>query len=537
MLDIRIDGVTIIDGTGAPRYMGSVGVRGDRIVAEPGDEPARCVIDGRGKLLTPGFIDAHSHGDEVLGLDFGRLCKVSQGITTEIAGQCGESMAPVFPEGRAAVTDLLRTVVPVFPESFDTFTDYAAYMAWAERQKKSVNIKSYVGHSVIRAGVMGYEPRLPSPGELERMKGLVRNAMENGAMGLSSGLIYPPGCYADTEELIELCRVVAEYGGIYASHIRGESGGVAESVREALTVGREARVPVFISHHKVCGKPFWGLSRQTLQLIDEAKAAGQQVTVDQYPYEASMTNLNAVIPPKYFEGGVAALGTLMEDLEVRREIRRELEDPNTDFENQYLNCGGWDGILLSSLPNTPEYEGLTVAQAAKVRGDDPFDTCFDLIRDNRGLGTAIYFCIGREDMHRIFLHPDTCVGTDGVVMAREEKGHPRGWAAFPGAICRFQKEGGLVSPEEMIRKITLLPAQRTMLEQRGAILDGWYADLVLLDYGALRDRADFFRSNILCDGVECVIVNGEIAYRDKQLTEAAPGRVLRHRCAPGVKCP
>ena len=530
MLDIRINNVTVIDGTGAPGYGADIGVRCDRIVMCPGNEPARCIIDGTGKLLTPGFIDAHSHGDEILGTDFGRLCKVNQGITTEIAGQCGESLAPVFPAGKKAVMDLLSTVVPQLPAEFDSFDDYGAYMHWADSRKKSANIKCYVGHGTVRVGVMGYAERPAVPRELEQMKALVRNAMENGALGLSSGLIYTPSCYAETDELVELCKVVAEYGGVYASHIRGESSTVVESVREALTIGRRAGVPVFISHHKVCGKPYWGLSRETLRLVDEAKAAGQQVTIDQYPYPASMTNLNAAVPPWYFgENGVAGVAGLMSDREMRSRIRREIEDPASPFENQYLNCGGWDGVLLSTLPKTPEYEGITVAQAAQQMGTDPFEAYFDLLRDNDALGTAIYFCIGDEDMDRIFLHPDTCVGTDGIVMGMEEKGHPRGWAAFPRAIRTFHKEKALVGLEEMIRKITGFPAQRAMLEQRGEIRDGWYADLVLLDYDALRDRADFITCHALSDGIECVIVNGEIVYRDKKLMDAAPGRVLRHR--------
>ena len=374
---------------------------------------------------------------------------------------------------------------------------------------------------------------------LEQMKMLLREAMEQGSLGLSSGLIYAPGCYADREELTELCRVVAEYGGIYTSHMRNESDDVVNGVKEALTIGREAGVPVFISHHKICGVPNWGKSVETLKLVEEARQAGQQVTLDQYPYLASMTNMSAVVPPDHFGEGAAALARRLGERGkgdgLWRKIAGEIEN-RQDFENQYRNCGGWEHILISSLPETKEYEGMTVAEAARRMGRDGTDTYLELFVRNKGRGNFIYFSMCEEDLCRIFQNPNVCVGTDGLCRGMEEKGHPRAWSSFPHAIAYFQKEKKLLTLEEMIHKITLLPAQRTFLEGRGAIRDGWAADLVILDYDHLEDRADYLHSNVPAGGIDCVLVNGQIVYQDGRLTGKTPGQLLRRGYREDKKC-
>lgn len=310
MLDLLIRGATIVDGSGAPRFRGSVGCLDGTIQLLPAEpcETARRVIDGKGLIVAPGFIDAHSHGDICLGKAFSTLSKVSQGITTEVAGQCGFSMFPVNP----ATLPLLRQDLAIFtdelPAEMEGFAGFAQFLRYAHSQKLAANIKMLVGHVTLRIAVMGFDNRKPTPAEMERMKVLLREAMEQGALGLSSGLIYIPGAYADWEELAELCRVVAEYGGIYATHLRNESKDVVRSVEEAIRVAEEAGVPLQISHHKVCGKPYWGLSEQTLDLMEKAVGRGVRVTIDQYPYDACMTHLNVCVPPRYFsmEGGLMA---------------------------------------------------------------------------------------------------------------------------------------------------------------------------------------------------------------------------------------
>lgn len=528
MLDLLIRNATVVDGTGAPPRRADVGVKDGKLVLSCGGASARRVVDASGLHLCPGFIDAHSHGDLVLGADFAKLCKVSQGITTEVGGQCGASMFPVTPAHGEEMKGVLSVGAVKFPEEYPEFTSFQRYASYVDRLGLAANIKLYLGHGSLRVSVMGYQNRPCTQAELEQMKSLLREAMEHGALGLSSGLIYSPSCYAETEELIELCKVVAQYHGIYATHMRNESYDVVRSVEEALRIGREAGVPVFLSHHKVCGRPNWGLSKETLRLVDEARAAGQQVTLDQYPYLASMTNINVVVPPKYFAGGVPGLARLAADPAAREKIKAEILDPATPFENHYQNCGGWEHILLSSLAQTPEYDGLTVAEAAEKRGQDGFNTYFDLLAANGGMGNAIYFSMGEEDLCRILLAPDTVVGTDGLYRFPGEKGHPRAWGTFPHAICYFHKEKRLLSLEAIIHKMTLLPAQRTGISRKGGIQEGWDADLVLFDYERLEDKATYRNPNAPTRGIEAVYVGGQLVYDGQSLTGATPGRLLRH---------
>lgn len=529
MLDLLIKNAFVIDGTGAPAFKADIGVKSGKIVLETDGLSAKETIEAEGKYLCPGFIDAHSHGDLVLGTDYGRLCKTSQGITTEICGQCGTSMFPVVAEYEEELKGVLSVGTFQFPSELSSFTSFEKYAEYADKQKLTTNVKVMVGHGSLRVAVMGFQNRKSNPKELEEMKKLLREAMEQGAMGISSGLIYSPSCYAETEELVELAKVVSEFGGIYATHMRNESYDVVKSVEEALRIGKEADVPVFISHHKACGIANWGLPEKTLQLIERAKKDGRTVTIDQYPYLASMTNINVVVPPKYFADGVEMLGEKAKNPSYRAKMKEEILNPETDFENQYLNCGGWENIMISSLPETPQYNGMTFAEAAEQRGQDGFDAYFDLLSENHGVGVCIYFSMCEGDLCRIFKSPDTVIGTDGICRAMDEKAHPRAWGSFPHAINYFCREKKLMSLEEVIHKSTLLTAERTGLDKKGAVKDSWDADLLVFDYDNLYDRAEYKHSNVLCDGIEYVLVGGEIVYCEKKLTGAFPGRLIRHK--------
>lgn len=300
MLDILIQNGSIIDGTGKKAYIGDIGVSGGKITFHTDKESAARIINASGKIVCPGFIDFHSHGDMVLGQDFAKLCKVSQGITTEIAGQCGSSMFPVRPEKLDLYQTLLSVGTATYPDDMPNWTTFARYLEYAKQVPLAANIKFLVGHGSLRLAVMGYAYRKPTKEELEQMKTLLRECMENGALGMSSGLIYTPSAYAETEELIELAKVVAEYDGLYATHMRNESYDVVNSVKEAIEIGRQSGVRVSISHHKVCGKPNWGLSQETLKLVEDAIAEGIRITLDQYPYTASMTHFDCLYPPLVF---------------------------------------------------------------------------------------------------------------------------------------------------------------------------------------------------------------------------------------------
>lgn len=528
MLDLLIKNAVIVDGTGAPAYKGSVGVQKGKIVLSAPDAEAERVIDAEGLHLSPGFVDIHSHGDIVLGEEYGRLCKVSQGVTTEVGGQCGSSMFPVNPANMEETKTLLSVCRADFPPEITNWTSLEKYKEYIATLGLSANIKLLTGHGMLRMAVMGVENRKPTAEELEKMKDLLHESMEQGSLGMSSGLIYTPSCYADTEELIELCKVVAPYGGIYATHMRNESTGVVESVEEALRIGREAGVPVLISHHKACGRKSWGLPKKTLQLIEQANASGMTVTADQYPYTASMTHLKMCIPPKYFALGAEGLTELLRDPEKRAAVKAEILDPETPFENQYLNCGGFENIFISSLPDTPEYAGMFVTEAAEKMGKDVFDAYFDLMVMNKTIGNGIYYSMCEEDLCDIITAPHSVVGSDGICRGFTETTHPRAWGTFPHAICLYVKQKKVLTLEQMIRKMTSLPAERAMLDGKGVIKDGWDADLVLFDFEKLQDKANYTDSNALTEGIDTVIVGGEIVYHDKKLTDATPGKLILH---------
>lgn len=527
MYDIVIKNAKILDGTGADEFKGAVGIINGKLFFIKGNEKADKVIDAEGLYLTPGFIDAHSHGDQVLGQYPGMLAKINQGITTEIAGQCGGSMFPVTDENLDLAKGLLAIGTLSFPDEMSEWKTAKEFFEYAKTVPIIGNMKILIGHSTLRAAVMGYANRKATDAEMAEMKRQVRIAMECGAAGLSSGLIYAPGCYADTDELVELATVVKEFGGFYATHMRSESIHVVDAVKEAIEIGRRAGVPVWISHHKVAGRPYWGASAETIRLINEANASGMLVTADQYPYEANMTDLNICIPPQYFnDGGVDGMVEILKDPEMRDKVKADMQDINCGYDNFYLNAGGFDNIFIAGCPEVPEADGKFVSEYARILGKDPFDTYFDLLIANGGRANGIYFTMGEEDMERIISNPNVCVGTDGTCRILDEKTHPRTFATFPKAIRYYHKEKKLFTLSEMIHKITGFVAERANLKGKGFIKEGYDADLVLFDYNSLKDTPTYSNPVQMCDGIEYVIVGGKIVYQDKKTTGEYPGKIL-----------
>ena len=528
MLDYVIKNARIIDGTGKPSFIGSVGIQAGKLVMIHGKEKARQVIDAAGRCLAPGFIDAHSHGDILLGTRDSHLFKTNQGITTEIVGQCGDSMAPVNPKYLTEVQDQLSLGTPSFPEDMINWTSFARYLEYADAQPKTTNVKMYIGHSSLRIAVMGMENRPASNQELDTMKGILRESMEAGAAGLSTGLIYTPSCYAEEKEIIELAKVVAPFDGIYASHMRDESNYVVESVKETIDVGRQAGVRVSISHHKMLGKLNWGKQKETLRLIHEANVQGIPVVCDQYPYTRNMTSLNACIPPWHFSKGVGAFVAKLSDPAFRAQLQREITDPATEFDNYYLNAGGWNGVYVSSAPNTPMAEGLSISEYASLTGADPWNAFFDICVQNHCATCAVYSSMCDEDVCEIIQSPYCLVGTDGITRAWHEKGHPRATATFPRAINYFVKEKRILSLEQMIHKMTGLTAQSLLVNNKGVIKDDYDADLVLFDFDRLRDTATYSNPNTLTEGIDAVFVNGQIVYQNQEFTGCYCGKMIRH---------
>ena len=502
MYDIVFKNAKIIDGTGKKAYTGDLGIREGVLDLSPSGE-SRKEVDLAGKCICPGFIDSHSHMDRALGRELDRIAvesRVRQGITTEMTGMCG---ATLFPK-----------------EDTDEF------FRFAEAAPKALNYGFMVGHGSVRQAVMDFRSDSPDPEEMRRMKDHVRYAMEKGCFGLSSGLIYIPGVYAKTEELIELAKVTAPYGGIYATHLRSEADFLIEAVEEAVKIAEESGVALFLSHHKAMGIRNWGKSKETLRIVHEAILRGQKITIDQYPYTASQSSLMNSIPPEYFTDGKAAFAARLKDPALRAEIKRRMTAPEISYNSGFKNAGGFDRIMIASVPNDSGLSGITIADYAKSKGQDPFECYFDLLEENGCEGYGIFFAMDEADMERIYLDENTCVGSDATFGSIDEHNHPRSYGTFIRSICYFHKDRGLVTLEEAVRKQTSLTAERWGLKKKGRIADGYDADLVIFDEAKLRDRADFVHPRSTADGVEAVYVAGRPVCAGGIVTEERPGKCI-----------
>jgi N-acyl-D-amino-acid deacylase len=517
MLDVCIRSATVVDGTGAPPYEADVGLLEDRIAAVGNlrDEPARVNVRAEGLVLAPGFIDMHSHSDESLLRDPRGLSKLLQGITTEVTGNCGLSPAPAA----QASGNFLGSEAPLFPTM-------AQYLTDLESRRPAVNVAPLVGHGAVRHAVMGDEDRPATAQEMERQEALVREAMEAGAWGMSTGLIYPPGVYTPTEEIVALSRVMAPYGGVYFTHLRSEGDHLVEAVQEALTIGAKASVAVQLSHHKAAGRRNWGKTRQTLSLVEEARKRGQDVTLDVYPYTASATSLSALLPPWALAGGTAAALERLRSPEVRARIAREVD--------QVEAPDGYARTRMTGLrlPAYRRWEGRTIEEMAQALGQPPVEALLDLLLAEELRPGMIRFGMDEEDVERVLRYPWTMVGTDGTAISPDGPGpramvHPRTYGTFPRVLARYVRERGVLTLPEAIHRMTGLAALRLGLMDRGRVAPGAVADLVLFDPQAVRDTATFEDPHRFPEGIVGVWVGGQRAVDAGAFTGVQAGKVLR----------
>ncbi|MGF0095543.1 N-acyl-D-amino-acid deacylase family protein [Peptoniphilus sp. SGI.035] len=528
MLDLIFKNGTIIDGSGKKSYKGDVGIKDGKIVLNCTNVESKEEIDIEGFVITPGFIDAHSHGDLILGTKDAALFKITQGITTEYTGQCGLSIAPIKEKNLRDIQNMLSMGTTFFPKEMKNWEKFSNFINYADSLDLYLNSKIYVGHSTLRISVMGMENRPATKLELDKMKGILREAMESGAAGFSTGLIYTPSVYATEDEIIELAEVIEPFDGIYASHMRNESNKIVEAVKETINVGRQSGVRVDISHHKMLGRPNWGKQKETLRLIDEANNEGIFVFHDQYPYTANMTTLNATMPPWYLSEGFDAMTEKLKERKFREQLKLEMQDPKTDYDNYYLNAGGWDGVYVYSSPKMPEAEGKFISEYAKELNKDPWDLFFDICVENHCETGGVYSSMSEEDVCEIIKNKYCIVGSDGLTRAWSEKGHPRASGTFPHAINYFVKEKKILTLEEMINKMTGKSADFLRMLNKGLIKDNYDADLVIFKYDELKDTATYAKSNSITEGIKYVLVDGNIVYKDKEFTGLTPGKLLRH---------
>lgn len=514
MYDLIIKNGNILDGTGNAGFFADIAIESGKIVKiAAGLTDAARVIDATNLTVTPGFIDSHSHSDNSIFAFPEQAEKIEQGITTAIGGQCGSSPAPF---GKLAKD----TPLEGFGMSSDVCRTMGTFLEAAKSLSLGSNLATLVGHGALRNAVIGPYDREPTREELEQMAQLLREGIRHGALGISFGLIYPPSCYAKTDELIYLAKAAAECGGILAAHIRNEGDDLVEACREFLTVIKASGARAVFSHHKAAGKENWGKVKTTLKMIDEANKEGCDIYCDVYPYIASHTSLSArFIPKDLFSGGNLVLAERLAEPAVRQRIRKEYEEKNgknSDFH--------W--ILLASCPTYPQYVGLRLDEIAAKHGKDPIETACDLIMDSKNNCRACYFSMCEEDVETVLAHPRAMIGTDASVRRKDAAYHPRLRGTFPRVLGRYVRQRGVTGLPEMVRKMTSLPAAVYGLSSKGILREGMDADICIFDAETILDKSDYADCHQRAVGLSYVLLGGEVVVKNAVHNGKRKGRVL-----------
>ncbi len=518
MYDIVIRGGVVIDGTGSLGHKADVAIVGDTIAAI-GELPASAAeseIDADGKIVCPGFIDIHTHTDFSLLVNPRAESKIRQGVTTEIGGNCGSSIVPIGDDS----LEQAQKSVKKYGLTVD-WRDIDEFLGKLEDKKIGINYGTFVGNGTIRGLVMGLEDRKPTEVEMEKMKAEVAKAMRQGALGLSTGLIYTPSLYADIDEIVTLVEVVAQHNGIYASHIRGEGATLFSAIQEAVTIGERARIGVQIAHFKASGEKNWGKAERALKMLDEARGRGIDVTADRYTYLAGSTGLTFLLPTWIKDGGPKVMVERLKDSQISDKIKASLSARargTQDFWNKVILC----------------IDGSTLAEASKKRDMEPEDFVCQFLIEKGGTASICHFSMCQEDTDLILKHPLVMIASDSSAKAPygklgEGKPHPRGYGTFPRAVQEYVRERKVVALPEMIKKMTSMPADRLALTRRGRLKKGNYADICVLDYENVRDNATYAQPHQYPDGIEYVMVNGQVVIAKGEHTEKFPGRVIRGR--------
>ena len=530
MLDVLITGGDVYDGSGGPVLRADVGIAGDRIalLGQAGSREAGIVIDAAGKAVCPGFINILSHSNLSILHDPRSLGELTQGVTTEVLGE-GSSMGPLTPG--------LKEALQQNKSGLDyevCWTRLSEYLHYVEQRGAAQNVASFIGAGTLRINGVGYADRPPTPRELDHMRALVAEEMADGALGIASALIYPPGSYAGTAELTELCKVVAEYDGCYASHIRSEGENLHGALEEFLTVVRDAGLRGEVFHLKASGRLNWHLMDGAIELIERARAAGDPVTSDVYPYPASSTGLTSIIPDRYHEGGPEALYGRLADPETRAQIRADL-----------AGSGRWgdvteaDNVLIlqASSEQNRQWQGQTLAAVAAARGADPIETAMDLIASDRSRVGVAFFSMSEENLRKALARPWVAISSDGASMAPEgaflrSPTHPRAYGSFARVLGHYARDEKLLPLAEAIHRMSGLPAATLGLRERGLLREGYFADIVVFDPATVGDRATFANPHQLSVGVSEVLVNGKVTVGGGAFAGELAGRAL---AGPGAR--
>jgi N-acyl-D-amino-acid deacylase len=528
--DIVITNGHIIDGTGSPWYSGEVGIRGGKIAAigNLSETPRTRTIDAQGKVVAPGFIDMLGQSELTILVDPRLPSKIYQGITTEVTGE-GASAAPL----NDAIIQSDREGYEHYHITPDWRT-LGQYFARLEKQGIGINLASYVGATQVRRMILGDDDKQPSLEQLSQMKELVRQAMRDGAVGVSTSLEYAPAPYAKTEELIALASVASKFGGIYATHMRNESDAVLPAIDEALRIGHEAHIPVEIWHIKVAGKENWGRMPEVVAKINAARAEGADISANTYAYTAWFNSLSAFIPQWAHDGGDAKMIERLKDPAVRARIRKDMMTPSQEWDNEWQEIPGPESVLIGVVQNPQllSLQGKTLADIAKVGNKDPMDALFDLLIQDKAFTEVAVFGMSEPDVVLALQQPWVSIdndssGTSPEGILGQEHPHPRAYGTFPRILRKYVREESKLSLEDAIRKFSALPAQRMRFTDRGVLKAGTWADVVIFDPATIRDLATFDNPNQLSQGMDYVLVNGVPVIEQGKMTGAKPGKVLR----------
>jgi len=524
MYDVIIKRGFLIDGTGAPPWRKDIGVA-DGVIVKIGDlssERAEEVIDAEGLFIAPGFIDIHNHSDSSIFVVPTADNYVTQGVTTVVVGNCGYSPAPLTDNNREFLEYSEREFIKEVGRI--PWRSFSEYLARLEALEKSLNVAVLVGHGTLRSAVLGVGEVKPSEKQLNEMKDLLAEAMDAGAFGMSSGLIYVPGMFSDTRELIELAKVVSRYGGVYATHMRNEGVELLDAVIEAIQVGLASGVSLELSHVKAAGPPAWGSVAKVLNLIEEYVGRGYDFSADAYPYTASSTSLEALLPAWVREGGAEKMIERLRNPELLSVLRNFLsrygipEEGHTD----------WDKIRISYSESHPEVLGKSIDEVSKMWDADPVSAIARLLVEDKGLTGVVIHTMSENDVIKAVSHPLVAIGSDGSVMRLGEgMPHPRNYGTFPRVIAKYVREAKVLSLPEAIRKMTSLPARKLGLYDRGLLRPGFKADIVVFNYYTIRDEATYENPHSYSTGVEYLLVNGKLVIRGGKHTGAKPGKLLR----------
>lgn len=534
MYDLLFKNAQVVDGTGSEPFVADVAVSGGKIVriCLGLEEDEQAVVDASGKILCPGFIDTHTHSDRTALFVSNPDSKILQGVTTEMMGNCGQSLAPISADH---YEDFLPYLLPYVPSDVPVECNWKSTGEMLDRldeQGHITDLVNFIGHGTVRIAAMGSESRKPTANEMAKMKDYIEEALMSGSAGMSSGLIFPPGCYADTDELVELCGVLAKHGGIYATHIRGEAGSLREAMAEAIEIARRSNCSLHISHHKVMRR-FRGWSEETLKMMEDATTEGIHVTYDVYPYPAGSNGITSLLPPWVNAGGVQKTLDRLVDSMTRVRILEDFKRDLPGWDNHAKDTG-WDRVLIGSSRNDPSIVGKSLQEIADERGTPPDIGYLDLIVDQKAQATIVILSHSEEDMERILVHPLGMIGSDSqpcAITGPLAKGnpHPRTFGTYPRFLGQYVRERKLLSWEDAICKATGYPAKRFLLDDRGIIREGLRADLVLFNPDTIIDRATYHNSRVAPEGIDYVIKNGQIVVQAGRTTGKVLGKSVRIR--------